>query len=668
MRLKSWCFNWALFRKNMTRFWPIWVLSALVWMIVMPLMLVSVAVNGSAAYLQMSADSTVALWAGKCHFVAFVDAIICAMAVFSYLFQHRSAVAIHMMPMRRECLFITNYLSGLALMVLPMLINLGITLVLEAVLGCLNWTLLFMWFTAQMLANLFFYSWAVFCAGLTGNLVMYPILYVGLQLVPEVLRNMISSICGTLLRGFYNFPALDEAVRWFSPLENLTQNVKTVWWAADEYTRQYFLHGWKCLLVYFGVGLVLALAALAMYRIRRVETAGDVIAVPALRPVFRYFFTFVCAITIAGLLSALVFDSNVNTWGWKYVLVYLALLMAGGFIGNFAAQMMLNKTLTVFKRGWIGYGVCMLILVAAVCGLKLDLLGFETWLPEADQVLSVEVVNYNITLEGEEALRQVVALHTNLVDHLSEEQALVQGYYTQLSEEIYSDEDGNFYIDGVPDYEWLDYHATENLTLIYHMDNGYSRSRSYTVYLDEEQIADENSIAAQLQALVNLPEYTRKYHRDILNLDLSSVTAVDLNTYRLVDPDYYEAYYVNLTGEDARKVAEAIRQDVTREDGLKAWLLGGMDKNQGTLTIETRISGQIQIGEDYGDEKWYGLRIGSDWANTIRALSELGVLDEEHTLVSDSELANRDWLGGGESFDALTHSYTDQVTEPGRVG
>ena len=42
-----------------------------------------------------------------------------AMAVFSYLDASRSACMMHALPLRREALFFTNYLSGLSFLLLP---------------------------------------------------------------------------------------------------------------------------------------------------------------------------------------------------------------------------------------------------------------------------------------------------------------------------------------------------------------------------------------------------------------------------------------------------------------------------------------------------------------------------------------------------------------------
>ena len=43
-----------------------------------------------------------------------VYAVLCAMAVWSYLYNARSVGLMHTLPIRREGLFLTNFLSGLS--------------------------------------------------------------------------------------------------------------------------------------------------------------------------------------------------------------------------------------------------------------------------------------------------------------------------------------------------------------------------------------------------------------------------------------------------------------------------------------------------------------------------------------------------------------------------
>ncbi len=56
--------------------------------------------------------------------------VLCAMAVFGYLYNNRSACMMHALPMRRETLFVTQYLAGLSFAVLP---HLAVALLTTAV-------------------------------------------------------------------------------------------------------------------------------------------------------------------------------------------------------------------------------------------------------------------------------------------------------------------------------------------------------------------------------------------------------------------------------------------------------------------------------------------------------------------------------------------------------
>ena len=96
------------------------------------------------------------------------------MAVFSYLYSSRSACMMHALPARREALFVSHYLAGLSFLLLPHLAVYALTVAVEAALGCLELVPLTTWLLTQSGVCLFFYSFAVFCAMFTGNLVALP--------------------------------------------------------------------------------------------------------------------------------------------------------------------------------------------------------------------------------------------------------------------------------------------------------------------------------------------------------------------------------------------------------------------------------------------------------------------------------------------------------------
>ena len=163
MRSATSYFNFTLLRKNFARFWPIWSLYGLFWLAVLPLNILSNRIHwdGGMArslplnYLDGGPSAAVTLSA--------LFGLLCAMAVFSYLYASRSVGMLHALPLRREGLFLTNYLSGLLFLLLPNLAVFLLALAAEVFAGTVVFSSLFTWLVGVSRFGLFFYSFAVFC-------------------------------------------------------------------------------------------------------------------------------------------------------------------------------------------------------------------------------------------------------------------------------------------------------------------------------------------------------------------------------------------------------------------------------------------------------------------------------------------------------------------------
>ena len=132
-------FNRALFRKNLQRFWPLWLGYVLIWLLLLPLPLLNeladyhgVPTVADASYYLLQIGAYGGLVMGA------VFGIFFAMAMFAYLTNPRATQGFHSMPVRRETLYATNYLTGLVCMVSALVLGIyaavGIVL---AVLGLL---------------------------------------------------------------------------------------------------------------------------------------------------------------------------------------------------------------------------------------------------------------------------------------------------------------------------------------------------------------------------------------------------------------------------------------------------------------------------------------------------------------------------------------------------
>ena len=116
---RSFC-NTTLLKKNLSRFWPLWGGASLVGFLVPLWMLLNLGQYG-VVHLSRE-DFAYAVYQVVAVIVpglTFGYAILCAMMVWSYLYSARSVGLMHALPIDRTCLFVTNTLSGLAMMLIP---------------------------------------------------------------------------------------------------------------------------------------------------------------------------------------------------------------------------------------------------------------------------------------------------------------------------------------------------------------------------------------------------------------------------------------------------------------------------------------------------------------------------------------------------------------------
>lgn len=110
MQSKTSYFNAMLFRKNLTRFWPLWGLASFVGALFPLAVLLDMVHRG---WNVLSAPDFTGMYYDAVSAVPVINlvyAALCAMAVWSYLYNARSVGLMHTLPIRREGLFLTNFL------------------------------------------------------------------------------------------------------------------------------------------------------------------------------------------------------------------------------------------------------------------------------------------------------------------------------------------------------------------------------------------------------------------------------------------------------------------------------------------------------------------------------------------------------------------------------
>lgn len=430
MRSGKSCFDSGVFRKSVKRFWPVWALYAFVWFIALPLGILNnshqLPEPGSVSYYAVDAVTTTGIW------LCPLAACAAAMAVFSHLYNERSANFYAALPVRRGAMFASCAAAGLLPLLAVNVIIFLLSLLLASVGGFADPPALWQYLAGSTLLIIAFFSIAAFCALLTGNAVMMPLLFAAVNVAAWALGEIAVMVPMNFSLGF-RYGSVGHWADIFSPLVSLLVRLHYDYSypAGPSGEPVCGIGGWNWLIIYAAAGIVLLLIALAFYLRRDMETAGDVVAVPPLRPVFKA----AAAVLAAFLVGNLIYDlgfAEADDLG--HAVIYSLCMAAGAFLGWFAAEMLLEKSFAVFRpRGFIGWAAVSVLCAAFVLGCELDVTGFERRVPDSADVVRVELSTGAefLTFSNPADTALVTELHADCVESLedSERGETVMNFY-----------------------------------------------------------------------------------------------------------------------------------------------------------------------------------------------------------------------------------------------
>ena len=179
----------------------------------------------------------------------------------------------------------------------------------------------------------------------------------------------------------------------------------------------YELNGLGVLAAYAAAGLLLSGAALLLYKRRRMETAGDVVAIQVLKPVFKYCLCFGTALVFADVTIQLFYRTEAR--GLAAAGLVLGLMLVGAFIGYFAAEMLIQKTLKVFRGKWKGFAVACAVIALFVGVFEFDLTGYERRVPAPEDVdfVAVQAGGDVAELKDPARIAEALELHRAVIEN-----------------------------------------------------------------------------------------------------------------------------------------------------------------------------------------------------------------------------------------------------------
>ena len=420
MQSKTSCFNGTIYRKTLARWWPVWALIAVVLFFSLPFLMADAQLNGGyegdvlprELLYNMPLEAAANLPLPACLFGLLTTA-----ATFDFLFKKRSAGMMAALPVRREGLFCSGVLAGLTMLLTPGVVMAAIAAIFSAANGQPDLSPVLTWLWVYAAESVTFYGIGVFCAMLTGQILVLPCLYVLVNFGGVVLSAMLQFMARLLLVGVPQRGVLG-AFSWLetlSPCAQLMNNVGMYY--EDRFGRYHeatFVRG-DTVLIYCAVGVVLLGIALLLFKRRNMECAQEPVSVKWLGPVLKYIVTFFCALGLPAFLA--VFFGG----GWTTSAVGLVcFVVLGAVIGYLISEMILRKSVRVIKTGWKGLLVTAAAAILIIGAMKLDLFGYVHRVPDLDQIESADLGLWtDVSASGisdKAKLETLTELHRDLIE------------------------------------------------------------------------------------------------------------------------------------------------------------------------------------------------------------------------------------------------------------
>ena len=607
MRSKTSFFNKTLFQKNLSRYWPLWGLASFVGALLPLTILMQMIRQADLGIMEQPymEDALYTTLAVVVPVISLLYAVLCAAAVWSYLYNARSTGMMHRLPIRREGLFVTGFLSGMAMLLIPYVITGALTVLAMAVGGSVPWEALLVTILGVLGESFFYFSSATFVAFLTGNVFAMPVLYFLLHF----LHPLVMFLLRVLQSGFYyGVPATySETAEWLSPTVYLMKNIQTrhirepitQWNGVENYTYDALVgveleKAWL-IGVYALVGVVLLALAYVLYRRRQSEGAGDVAGMGWMRPVFRYAGALLAGVGGGMLLYALVWRPFQQRYDVYELVPLIVCMVITGLMGYYGISMLLEKSLKVFRGSVPGAAATAVVLALLCCAVSFDAFGVEKRVPALEDIQTVDLwvdgESYSMTAGQEDALiAQAIALHQAIVDDLdrvSREEAAANDYYTHVN-------------------------------LNYHLTDGELMARTYDLFLRQEMVDREGTVEAALVQLVNgtAAKLNRLYMRPSV-----AVTGGSLHSYN-------NDLHIELLPSEA----DAIRSAVARDAEAGTWgdTLFGQEKGEEFASAEIWLEDKEEtkrLGDTHYRQIYLILR--PEMTETIAAMRARGLLAQD---------------------------------------
>lgn len=467
MKSKRCLFNKAIFKSDIKRFLPFTIPLLIVDLIIFPIIVYS---NFNLPNSPLGLDDFVGMSVAADVF-NFIFSGAFALLMFSYLYKANRCNAIHAFPIGRKGLFISSYLAGYILLVVPQIIGFAVSIPGIYTTSKETAAILLLQFVSIFAESFIFYSIGVLAVMLAGNIFAGAVIYLIINLFTLVFEAVINLVLGRIGYGLSASESFSFGIFSFSPIaELITCKLSLILSKQDIVPSTMFentlLELWGAyyprIAALCVISVVLIIVAYLLYRIRKLECAGDMVSFKIEIPVISLIVAF-----FGGSLLSIFICIFVP---FKLVGFAIAFVIFS-FVSFIIAQMVLRKTPKIFNlRNIILWAVFCALTVTGLYALSV----YKTnYIPKTNNVKTVTVnASYEMDIKDKEDIELVEKFHKALIEN------------EKTKKRKTDDEFGNGLLGWFDNF--YDYNYTVNL--MYSLDNKKVMSRTYSFDKENKEL------------------------------------------------------------------------------------------------------------------------------------------------------------------------------------
>lgn len=330
---------------------------------------------------QKNLESLLSFGSGVTAFGMSVASLICGLSSFSYLNSRSKVDFYHGIPVRREKLYLANYLMGILYVAVPY----GLCMAMAVIVAMANqvpaaflWPMAVEGYFLHLVYYILMYTVVVIAAMMTGNLVV-AILGTGVF-------NFVVPLASALIHGYFigfyhTFVYIPGETcglyEWGIRVSPLVEYITRI----GRYDPAHPLDSLAAALAALGISLVLAVAGCMLYRKRPSEAAGKAMAFAVSMPVIRIILTLV-----SGMGGGAFFWGIRESLGWAVFGI-----LCGTVICHCVVEIIYHFDFKKLFSDKLQLAGCIVVVMAVFCVFRYDLTGYDEWVPAAGKVKETAV-------------------------------------------------------------------------------------------------------------------------------------------------------------------------------------------------------------------------------------------------------------------------------------